>query len=101
LPHNFLLKHVIEGETQGNIEVTERRGRRRHQLLGDLKEKRRYWKGAPWGTRFGMSYGPGIDYVKSKLPHNQEFIKLCLILCYYRHGNDRHGLQMYEFYLWA
>ena len=34
LRRNCLLKHVIEG----NIEGTGRRGRRRTQLLGDLKE---------------------------------------------------------------
>jgi hypothetical protein len=41
-----------------------RRGRRRKQLLDDLKGKRRYWnlkKGAlghtTWGTCFGRDYG--------------------------------------------
>jgi hypothetical protein len=37
-------EHVIEGEIEGKIEVTTRRGRRRKQLLDDLKEKRGYWK---------------------------------------------------------
>jgi hypothetical protein len=41
---NCLLKHVIEGKLEGRIEMTGRRGRRRKQLLYDLKEKRRYWK---------------------------------------------------------
>jgi hypothetical protein len=36
---NSLLKRVIEGKVEG----TRRRGRRRKQLLDDLKEKRRYW----------------------------------------------------------
>jgi hypothetical protein len=35
---------VIEGKLEGRIEMTGRRGRRRKQLLDDLKEKRRYWK---------------------------------------------------------
>jgi hypothetical protein len=35
------LKHVIEGNIQGMINVTGRRGRRRKHLLDDLKEKRR------------------------------------------------------------
>jgi hypothetical protein len=39
-----LLKHVIKGMIEGRIEVTERRGRRRKQLLDDLKEMRSYWK---------------------------------------------------------
>jgi hypothetical protein len=33
---NCLLKHVTEGNTEGRTEVTERGGRRRKQLLGDL-----------------------------------------------------------------
>jgi hypothetical protein len=42
LRRNCLLKHVIEGKLAGRIEMTGRRGRRRRQLLDDLKEKRRY-----------------------------------------------------------
>jgi hypothetical protein len=42
LRRNCLLKHVIEGNIEGRIEVTGRRGRRRKQLL-DLKEKRGSW----------------------------------------------------------
>jgi hypothetical protein len=56
---------VIEGKIEGRIEVTERRGRRRKQLLGNFKEKRRYWKlkeealdRTLWITRFGRGYGP-------------------------------------------
>jgi hypothetical protein len=41
LRRNCLLKHVIEGKLEGR---TGRQGRRRKQLLDDLKEKRRYWK---------------------------------------------------------
>jgi hypothetical protein len=41
LRRNCLLKHVIEGKLEGK---TETQGRRRKQLLDDLKEKRRYWK---------------------------------------------------------
>jgi hypothetical protein len=44
LRRNGLLKHVIEGKLEGRIEMIGRRGRRRKQLLDDLKEKRRYWK---------------------------------------------------------
>jgi hypothetical protein len=42
LRRNCLLKHVIERKLEGRIEMTGRRGRRRKQLLDDLKEKRRY-----------------------------------------------------------
>jgi hypothetical protein len=39
LRRNRLLQRVIEGETQGGIEVTERK---RRKLLDDLKERRGY-----------------------------------------------------------
>jgi hypothetical protein len=62
-----LLKHVIEGKLEGRIEMTGIRGRRRKQLLDDLKEKRRYWKlkeeavdRTVWRTRFGRGYGPVV-----------------------------------------
>jgi hypothetical protein len=44
LSRNFLLNHVIEGRIEGSTEVTGRRGRRRNQLLDDLKGKRGYWR---------------------------------------------------------
>jgi hypothetical protein len=61
------MKHVIEGKLQGRIEMTGRRGRRRKQLLDDLKEKKIYWKlkeealdRTLWRTRFGRGYGPVV-----------------------------------------
>jgi hypothetical protein len=64
LRKKFLLKHVIEEKTQGRVEVMGRRGRRRKQLLDDIKEERGYWKfkeealdRALWRTRFGEDYG--------------------------------------------
>jgi hypothetical protein len=58
---------VIEGKLEGRIEVTGRRGRRRKQLLDDLKEKKRYWKlkeeavdRTMWRSRFGRGYGPVV-----------------------------------------
>jgi hypothetical protein len=54
---------VIEGNLEGRTEVTGRRGRTSKQLLGDLNEKRRYWKlkeealdHTLWRTRFGRGY---------------------------------------------
>jgi len=44
LHRNCLLKQVIEGKIEGRIEVKGKRGRRRYQLLDDLKEKRVYCK---------------------------------------------------------
>jgi hypothetical protein len=49
------------------MEVTRRRGRRRLQLLNDLKEKIEYWKVKEealdrtlWRTRFERGYGPVV-----------------------------------------
>jgi hypothetical protein len=60
---NCLLKYIIEGKIERRVEVTGTRGRRRKQLLDDLKEKRGYWKlkeealdRALWRTRFGRRY---------------------------------------------
>jgi hypothetical protein len=41
---NCLLRHVIEEKLEGRIEVKGRWGRRRRQLLDDLKETKGYWK---------------------------------------------------------
>jgi hypothetical protein len=56
---------VIEGKVEGRIEMTGRRGRRRKQLLDELKETTRYWTlkqeeldSTLWRTRFGKVYGP-------------------------------------------
>jgi len=57
---NSLRKRVVEGKIEGRVEVTGRRGRRRKQLLFDLKEGIEYWKlneevlyGTLWRTRLG------------------------------------------------
>ena len=44
LSRNFRRKHIIEGKIEGKMEVTERRGRRRKQILHDFKEKIRSCK---------------------------------------------------------
>jgi len=43
LRRNWLLQRVIERKIQGRIEVTGRQGRRRRNLLDDLKERRGYY----------------------------------------------------------
>jgi hypothetical protein len=62
LHRNYLLKHVTQGKWGGGIEVMGRRGRRRKQLLDDMKETRMYCKlkqeavgRTLWGTHFGGS----------------------------------------------
>jgi hypothetical protein len=61
LCRNCHLSHIIEEKIIG----TRRRGRRRKQLLDDLKEARRYWKlkkeaqdRTLWRTQFGRGYEP-------------------------------------------
>jgi hypothetical protein len=61
LRRNCLLNHVIERKIEG----MRRGGRRRKQLLKDLKEMRRYWKltwkaldRTRWRTRCRRGYGP-------------------------------------------
>jgi hypothetical protein len=78
LRRNCLLKHVIEGKIKGRMEVMVRRGRRRKQLLDELKETRGYEKlkeGALdytlWRTRFGRGYGPVVR-------QNEESLSLVL-----------------------
>jgi hypothetical protein len=41
---NCLLKHVIEGQIEGKLEVTRRRRIRLKQLLDDLKDSSGYRK---------------------------------------------------------
>jgi len=67
LRRNYFLKHVIEGKTDGRIEEAERRGRRRKQLLDDLKKNKEVWKlkeeglDRPlWTYCFGRGYGPVV-----------------------------------------
>ena len=62
LCRDSVLKFVIEEEIEGRTEVTGRRGKRRKQILDDLKGKRGYWRlegRAPdftlWRTRFEES----------------------------------------------
>jgi hypothetical protein len=65
-----LLNYVTEGKIEGRIEVTGKRGRRRKQLMDDLKEKRGYWKlkeealdRTLWRTRFGIGYGSVVRQI--------------------------------------
>jgi hypothetical protein len=58
---------VIEGKLEGRIEMTGGKGRRRKQLLDDLKEKRGCWKlkeealdRTLWEINFGRGNGPVV-----------------------------------------
>jgi hypothetical protein len=64
---SHLLKHVMEGKTEGKLEVTGRRGRRRKQLPDELRETKRHWTLKEEAldftlgrTRFGKGYGPVV-----------------------------------------
>jgi len=59
----LVLKQVVEGKIEGWIEVTGRRGRRRKQILDDVKETRGYWElkeealdHTLWRTGVGRGY---------------------------------------------
>jgi hypothetical protein len=63
LRRNCLLKHVVDGKIGERLGVRGRRGRRRKELLDDLKEERGYWKlkeealdRTVWRTCFGRGY---------------------------------------------
>jgi hypothetical protein len=65
LRRNCFLKHDIEGQIEGRIEMKGRPGRRGKQLLDDLEEKRRYRKlkedvlgRTVWRNGRGRGYGP-------------------------------------------
>jgi hypothetical protein len=67
LRRNCLLKHLTEGKIEGWIKVKGRRGKRRKQLLDDLKETTGNWKlkgealdRSMWRTRFARGYGPVV-----------------------------------------
>jgi hypothetical protein len=63
LRENRLLKHVIKEKIMGNVDGSGRRGRRRKQLLDDLKERMGYnmLKEEPLDrTRFGRGCGPVV-----------------------------------------
>jgi hypothetical protein len=65
LRRNCLLQRVIERKIQGGIEVTGRQGRRRRDLLDDLKELRGYshlkeeaLDRTMWRAVLGTGFGP-------------------------------------------
>jgi hypothetical protein len=67
LRRNCLPQQVIEGKINGEIEMTGRRGRRRRNLLDDLKETRGYahlkeeaLDRTMWRDRFGRGFGPVV-----------------------------------------
>jgi hypothetical protein len=87
LRRNCLLKHVIEGKLEGRIEMTGRRGRRRKQLLDDLREKWRYWKlkeealdRTVWRTRFGSGYRPGVRQTAGWMDTRLRHQSTCFLL---------------------
>ena len=65
LRRNCLLKQVIEGKIKGEMVVKRRRGRRRKNLLDDLKDRRGYSNLKEealdrnmWWDRFGRDFEP-------------------------------------------
>jgi predicted DNA-binding ArsR family transcriptional regulator len=67
-------KHVMESKIEEKIEGTGKRGLRRKQLLGDLKEKRIHWNlreealdRTLWTTRSGRGYGPVVRQITQEM----------------------------------
>ena len=65
---NCLLKEGIEGKMEERTKVTGRRGRRRKELMDELKERRGYWKlkekaldRTLWQTCFERGYGSVVS----------------------------------------
>ena len=91
LHKNCLLQHVFEWKIEIRIDVTERRGKRRKQLLGELKAKKGYWtlkeeeldRTVLW-TCCGRGYGPVIR--ETERWKNSDSTKNYYILL----KNDRH-----------
>jgi hypothetical protein len=80
LRRNCLLQRVIEGKIKGEIEVTVRLGRRRRNLLDDLKEKTGYSHlneeavdRTMWTARFGRGFGP-VARQTTKWVMNRRFV---------------------------
>ena len=72
LHRNCLLKHAFDGKLEGRIEIRGKRGRRRKQLLDDLKEKtgscalkEEALDGTVRRTRFGKGRGPVVRQAKN------------------------------------
>jgi hypothetical protein len=70
LRRNCLINHIIEGKVGEGIYVTGRRGRRRKQILDDVKKTTGYWKfkeetldRTVWRIRFGRGYGPVVRQI--------------------------------------
>ena len=70
LRRNCLLKEVIEGKVKGEMEVIRRRGRRRKNLLDDLKDRSGYSRlkeealdCTMWRNRFGRVFGPVVRQI--------------------------------------
>jgi hypothetical protein len=73
LRRNCFLKHVIEGKTEGKMEVTGRREGRRKHLLDDLKKNKDYRKlkeealdRTLWRTGFETGYSPVVKQTKNE-----------------------------------
>jgi len=70
LRRNCLLKQVIKGKINGEMEVARRRGRRREKLLDKLNDRRGYshlkeeaLDRTMWMHRFGRGFGPVVRQI--------------------------------------
>jgi len=77
LRRNCLLQQIIEGKIKRVIEVTGRRGRRRRNLLDDLKDRRGYshleeeaLDRTMWRAGFGGGFGPVVRQTAKGMNEN-------------------------------
>jgi len=84
-----LLKHVIEGTVERRIQVTGRRGRRRKQLLNDIKETRGYCKLKEEAlyrtlcrTHFGGGYGPVVRETTVWMNEWMNDVTMCVFIIF-------------------
>jgi hypothetical protein len=75
----ILLKHIIEGKTEGKIEVTGRRGRILMQLLDEIKGKKGFCKikeealdRTHWTARFGGGYGSIVSLANERMKERKD-----------------------------
>jgi hypothetical protein len=88
LRRNCLRKRIIHVKTAGGTEVMIRRGKRRKELLADVKKTSRYQKlkqeasaRTLWRTRFGWGYGPVVRQTTERM--NAAYIHLMTSLGVY------------------
>jgi len=109
LRRNCLLKQVIEGKINGEMEVIRRRGRRRRKLLDELKDMRGYshlkeeaLDRTMWRHHFGGGFGPVVgqntEWMKSgsRVQIQSHVVKPVLWSPFYPTESLNHSLELHQ-----